>query len=66
MDIPLQQAIDIFARALRARHGAEAPQYARTHAEQLAKAGDHEGDQVWQKVAELAARLPDPARPETL
>lgn len=64
MDISLQQAIEIFAKALRARYGAEAPQYARTHAKQLAKAGDHEGDAVWQKIAELAVRLPDPPRPE--
>jgi len=64
MEISLQQAIEIHAKALRAHRGPHAPSVARHRARQLADAGDHEGHEVWQKVAAVAETLPDWTPPE--
>lgn len=59
MEISLDQAIEIHARALRAQRGPDAPGVARRKARGLADAGDHEGHGIWLKVAELEEGLPD-------
>lgn len=57
MEISLEQAIEIHARALKKRHKHRAPQAAREHAETLRYANDHDGYAVWLSVAEVADRL---------
>jgi hypothetical protein len=64
MEITLQQAIEIHAKALRAHRGHLAPRFARHRAKQLAASGDHEGHEVWQRVAAVAETLPDWTPPE--
>jgi hypothetical protein len=58
MQINLDQAIEIHAKALRYRHGAKASRMAREKASQLATVGDQEGHRIWIKVAELTEALP--------
>ena len=57
MEISLDQAIEIYARAMKRWSGRHAPRKAREKAEQLARAGDHEGHLVWIKVGEVAEAL---------
>jgi len=59
MEISLEQAIEIHAKALRAQRGSDAPGVARRKARLLADAGDQEGHGVWLKVANVAEGLPD-------
>jgi hypothetical protein len=54
MEVSLEQAIEIHAKALKGTHGKWAPVKARARAAQLAASGDHEGHTVWQRVAEAA------------
>jgi hypothetical protein len=48
--------LDAYARGFLARFGDRAVAYARDHAEQLRAAGDHQGHDVWHRVADLIAR----------
>lgn len=57
MQIDLDQAIDIYARAMRARHRGRARLVALEQSEHLRSVGDHEGSHVWKRMAE---RLPPP------
>ena len=57
MEVTLEQAIEIHAKALKRRCGHDAPIKARTIAQELAQAGDHEGHQVWLKVGDIAEAL---------
>ncbi|QGM97748.1 hypothetical protein [Methylocystis parvus] len=57
MQISLQEAIEIHAKALKKRHRDRAPAAARQHAMTLKYANDPEGHDVWQRVAEAAERL---------
>jgi hypothetical protein len=63
MNITLDQAIEIHAKALHHRNGAGAPRMAREKAHQLARVGDREGHAVWLKVAEIAEALAAGGRP---
>jgi hypothetical protein len=64
MNITIDQAIEIYAQGLRHRKRNDAARFARTEAERLGDAGDHEGYQVWNRVAALVDRL-DSERTET-
>ena len=57
MEVTLEQAIEIHAKALKRRCGHDAPIKARKIAQELAQAGDHEGHQVWLKVGDNAEAL---------
>jgi hypothetical protein len=57
MEVTLEQAIEIHAKALKWRSGHAAPHKARKIAQELAQAGDHDGHQVWLKVGEIAEAL---------
>jgi hypothetical protein len=53
MWVPTQdEAIVMFARFLKARHGTAAGKFARTTAETLQNEGDLEGHKVWNAVAD--------------
>lgn len=53
MDVTLDQAIDIYARAWRARYGKSgAVTKALKTAEHLRGRGDRDGARVWERVAE--------------
>ena len=57
MHVPLNEAIEIYAKALRYKYGYRASYEAREKARQLAASGDHEGYTVWIKIAEIAEAL---------
>jgi hypothetical protein len=57
MEISLQQAIEIHAKALKKRHKHHAPHQARQYAHKLKHVNDHEGSDVWIRVAEVAEHL---------
>ena len=57
MNVSLDQAIDIHARALKGRAGKRSALLAKLRAEALREQGDLEGFHVWMKVGEQAARL---------
>jgi hypothetical protein len=55
--VSLEQAIEIHAKALVSRHKHAAPVKAREHACLLKANGDHEGHDVWLRVAKAALLL---------
>ncbi|MEY3553525.1 MAG: hypothetical protein RL735_1873 [Pseudomonadota bacterium] len=57
MDVTIDQAIEIHARALTYRHGGSAESQARERAQACQSCGDNEGHQVWEKVAETVAHI---------
>jgi hypothetical protein len=57
MNVSLEQAIEIYAEVLKRRHKHLAPRIARDHATILKHWKDHEGHDVWCRVAETAERL---------
>jgi hypothetical protein len=57
MNVSLEQAIEIYAEVLKRRHTHQAPRIAREHAMTLKYWKDHEGHDVWLRVAETAERL---------
>lgn len=57
MKVSLEEAIEIHAKVLRARHKHRAPRKARDHALHLRRNGDHDGHDVWLRVAEVAEML---------
>jgi hypothetical protein len=57
MEVSLDQAIEIYAKAMKRWSGRHAPRKAREKAEQLAREGDHEGHLVWIRVSEVAEAL---------
>jgi hypothetical protein len=62
MNVSLDQAIEIHARALRYRHGKRASLLAQERAQDCALNGDEEGQAVWLQVAAIACRLPEAKR----
>jgi hypothetical protein len=59
MNVSLDQAIEIHARALKHRFGKRARLLAQEKAQHCASQGDDEGHDVWQRVAAVAGTLPD-------
>jgi hypothetical protein len=59
MNVSLDQAIEIHARALKYRFGARAALVAKEKAHHCAARGDDEGRAVWQRVAAVAGTLPE-------
>lgn len=57
MEISLDEAVEIHARALTFRLASEAPSNARGRADDLRRVGDREGQGVWLRVATTAERL---------
>ena len=57
MNVSLDQAIEIHAKALFRRRRANAPRWARDQAHRCQAVGDHEGHVVWLKVAATADTL---------
>jgi len=57
MNVSLDQAIHIHARALKGRAGKKSPLLARMRAQALKEQGDMEGFRVWTQVGEQAALL---------
>jgi hypothetical protein len=67
MEISLDEAIEIHAKALVRRHEEKAPHHARRHALNKQGCGDMEGHAVWLGVAAAAERIlaaHDPAEVE--
>ena len=59
MWIPTQdEAIEMYARFLAARHGRAAAKYARLTADRLHARGDFAGHQIWGLVADVIERRP--------
>jgi hypothetical protein len=59
MNVSLNQAIEIHAKALRYRFGERAALLAEEKAHQCAARGDDEGSAVWLRVAAVAGTLPE-------
>ena len=59
MNVSLDQAIEIHARALKHRFGRQATLLAQEKAHHCAARGDAEGRAVWQRVAAVAEMLPE-------
>ena len=59
MNVSLDQAIEIHARALKHRFGHRAALLAKEKAHHCAARGDDEGRAVWQRVAAVAGMLPE-------
>ncbi len=59
MNVTLDQAIEIHARALKHRFGGRAALLAEERAHDCAADGDEEGRVVWLQVAAVARRLPN-------
>ncbi|MFY9627004.1 MAG: hypothetical protein WAK03_02475 [Methylocystis sp.] len=57
MNISLDEAINIHARALKGRAGWHSPRLAQARAQSLMDQGDLEGFSVWMRVGEQAALL---------
>jgi hypothetical protein len=58
MNVSLDQAIEIHAKALKYRFGNRAAALAEEKAHHCAARGDDEGRAVWQRVAAVAETLP--------
>ena len=52
MWVTTEQAAEIYARFCRARYGGDAFAVVRKRASELRKAGDIEGERIWNRVAE--------------
>lgn len=65
MNVTLEQAIQIYARALLHRSGPQASKSARIEAERLKVSGDPQGFDVWLQVADAIEQL-ESAPPETM
>ena len=59
MNVSLNQAIEIHAKALKYRFGKRAALLAEEKADHCAARGDDEGYAVWLQVAAVAGMLPD-------
>ena len=59
MNVSLDQAIEIHAKALKHRYGERAPVLAEEKADHCAARGDDEGYAVWRRVAAVAEILPE-------
>jgi hypothetical protein len=59
MNVSLDQAIEIHAKALKHRFGKRAALLAQERAQHCAARGDDEGHDVWQRVAAVSGMLPD-------
>jgi hypothetical protein len=57
LNVSLNQAIEIHAKALTYRFGNRALELAREKARSCSASNDHEGHVVWQKVADVAESL---------
>ena len=57
MNITLEEAIEIHAKALRVSHGRKAENYARERAAACKRQDDREGDDVWNKVADTVVQI---------
>jgi hypothetical protein len=57
LNVSLDQAICIHAKALTYRYGRTAPSRARMKGRDCSASGDPEGHVVWEKVAAVAERL---------
>ena len=52
----LEDAVEMYASLLMARHGSGASGYARKTAGSLENEGDHEGHEIWNEVADIIDR----------
>jgi hypothetical protein len=59
MNVSLDQAIEIHAKALNHRFGTRAALLAEEKAQHCAAQGDEEGCAVWLRVASIAGSLPE-------
>jgi hypothetical protein len=67
MWMPTQdEAIDMYARFLKSRHGKAASRHARKRAHQLLSNGDSAGHAIWNRVADVAERLPKKGNVESV
>jgi hypothetical protein len=62
MNVSLNQAIEIHAKALKLRFGKRAALLAEEKAHHCAARGDDEGYAVWLRVAAVAGMLPEVSR----
>jgi hypothetical protein len=67
MWLPTQdEAVDMYASYLAARHGTAAAQYARKTADKLLAKGDFAGHSIWSRVADVVERRPKGANVESV
>jgi len=67
MWLPTQEeAVLMYARFLKARHGTGAAQFARKAADTFQDDGDREGHKIWHAVADAVDRPPDWPKPRQL
>jgi hypothetical protein len=64
LNVTLNQAIEIHAKALRRRFGDRAPLLAREKANYCSTRGDHEGHAVWLEVADVAKTFAGVTNPQ--
>ncbi len=57
MNVSLDQAIEMHAKALKHRNGRQAPHRARENARRCMESGDSEGQDVWLRVAATVDQL---------
>ena len=67
MWMPTQdEAVSMYARFLKARHGKAAARYARKRADQLFSHGDFAGHAIWNRVADVVELQPKKANVESV
>lgn len=67
MWLPTQdEAVDMYASYLRARHGMAAARYARETADKLLAKEDFAGHAIWSRVADVVERRPNGATVESV
>jgi hypothetical protein len=64
MSIGLKDAVEIYAKACRARYGALARRLVAEQARALLTKGDRSGAEIWQQVAVEIEKADEPGRPE--
>jgi hypothetical protein len=64
MYIGTKDAVEIYAKACRARYGALARRLVAEQAQALLSRGDHSGAEIWRQVAVEIERAEDPGKPE--
>ena len=61
-----EEAVLMYARFMKARHGTAAAKLARKKADALKADGDHQGHQIWHAVADVVDRQPGWPQPRLL
>lgn len=66
MYIGIKDAVEIYAKACRARYGALARRLVAEQAQALLAKGDRSGAEIWQRVAAEIEKADEPGMPENV